>query len=301
MNTEQLHYFQTTARVSHMSKAAEMLNISQPALSSNIRKLEFEIGVQLFDRVGRNIVLNSYGKEFLGCVDSVLNELNGCMDHLRGMQSALNNTVTIRMPSLSNYPQLLHFIYENHPHVNINNQDCLFEELNMRLMNGQIDFCVIGKVPEPTELTVRKVAETLMVLLVSDSGPYAKLDKAPIAMFKDEEFCDFPSDYASGASPLKEVCRQAGFAVKVGFTGNTLNDLLDAVRYRHFVARLPRYILHNFNIEGIHEIRLDPPESTGNLYLMYNESILSKRPLANDIRMIVEGYFRDHFKDVQFE
>lgn len=56
MNIEQLGYFQLTASFQHMSKAADMLNISQSALGSNIRRLEIELGVPLFDRVGRNIV-----------------------------------------------------------------------------------------------------------------------------------------------------------------------------------------------------------------------------------------------------
>ena len=301
MNSEQLHYFQTTARVSHMSKAAEMLNISQPALSANIRKLEFEIGVPLFDRVGRNIVLNAYGKEFLACVDSITNDMNRCIEHIRSMHKAESNTVTIRMPSLSNYPNLLHRIYEKHPDVNLNNKDCLFSELNARLMNGQLEFCVIGKIPEPTELTVKKVVDTVMVVLVSENSPYAKLETASMETFKDDEFCDFPSDFASGASPLKEVCKDAGFAVKIGFTGNTLYDLLDAVRHRHFIARLPRYILKNFNMDGIHEIELEPPANNGPLYMMWSKEILATRPLANDVRLIIEEYFEECFQNAQFE
>lgn len=48
MNIEQLRYFQLTASFQHMSKAADVLNISQPALGSNIRRLEIELGVPLF-------------------------------------------------------------------------------------------------------------------------------------------------------------------------------------------------------------------------------------------------------------
>lgn len=44
MNIEQLRYFQLTASFQHMSKAADVLNISQPALGSNIRRLEIELG-----------------------------------------------------------------------------------------------------------------------------------------------------------------------------------------------------------------------------------------------------------------
>lgn len=58
----QLRYFQTVAQLQHITKAAEQLHISQPALSSAISRLEAEVGVDLFDRRGRSIHLNHFGK-----------------------------------------------------------------------------------------------------------------------------------------------------------------------------------------------------------------------------------------------
>ena len=59
MDINQLLYFQKVAELQHMTKAAEELNISQAALSQAIRSLERELGVQLFERVGRNIALSA--------------------------------------------------------------------------------------------------------------------------------------------------------------------------------------------------------------------------------------------------
>ena len=59
MEWQRLEYFQTLANVQHMTRAAELLSISQPALSRSIASLEEEIGVPLFDRQGRSIILKS--------------------------------------------------------------------------------------------------------------------------------------------------------------------------------------------------------------------------------------------------
>lgn len=64
MEWQQLEYFVTVAKLEHMTRAAEALAISQPALSRSISKLEEELGVPLFDRQGRSIMLNRYGELF---------------------------------------------------------------------------------------------------------------------------------------------------------------------------------------------------------------------------------------------
>lgn len=64
MEIQQLEYFKVVAEMQHMTHAAERLNISQPALSKSISNIEQEIGVPLFDRQGRSISLNRYGKLF---------------------------------------------------------------------------------------------------------------------------------------------------------------------------------------------------------------------------------------------
>nr|WP_286178575.1 LysR family transcriptional regulator [Bacillus sp. B4EP4a] len=75
MDWHQINYFQKVASVQHITRAAEQLSISQPALSRSISKLEDELGVQLFDRKGRNIYLNRYGKMFLNRVEQSIKQI----------------------------------------------------------------------------------------------------------------------------------------------------------------------------------------------------------------------------------
>ena len=72
MNLFHLRYFETLARTEHYSKAAEILSITQPSLSYAISTLESELGIQLFEKRGRNIVLTKYGKAFYSNVKEIL-------------------------------------------------------------------------------------------------------------------------------------------------------------------------------------------------------------------------------------
>ena len=80
MNLSQLEYFQIVAKEEHISRAAEKLHISQPSLSTTIRRLENELDTLLFDRVGRNIYLNEAGKKLLNHVNYIFSQITALED-----------------------------------------------------------------------------------------------------------------------------------------------------------------------------------------------------------------------------
>ena len=83
MNLYHLIYFQTLARYEHYGKAAEELHITQPSLSKDIRKLEEELQVCLFEKHGRGIRLSKQGARYLDYVNEALRELEIGQDALR--------------------------------------------------------------------------------------------------------------------------------------------------------------------------------------------------------------------------
>lgn len=291
MNIEQLRYFQLTASFQHMSKAADVLNISQPALGSNIRRLEIELGVPLFDRVGRNIVLNSYGEEFLKSANSIIDIWSEITIKLKSMRDNNSNTVTFRMPSLSNFDALQQIIYEKYPKCILVNDDFYFEELESLLLDRKLDFCITGSAIKSKKITQKKVSTTRNVMLVKSTSPYAAYKQANLVDFKDALFCDLASNRASGISELPQVCNAVGFDADVVFVGACIADLLDAVKFRGLVAWLPEYILKGYRFDGISIVELDEPGCYCSLYMAWCEELLSQKPLAYEIRKIVEEYF----------
>ena len=92
---QQLKYFQTVARLEHMTRAAEVLNISQPALSKAISQLEHEVGAPLFERVGRAIRLNRYGALFLERTEPITQILDEAKQEIRDLVAPNSGTVSI--------------------------------------------------------------------------------------------------------------------------------------------------------------------------------------------------------------
>ncbi len=87
MNLNQLQYFKVLAKEEHYTKAAEILNITQPSLSHSIRMLEQEMGVKLFEKRGRNVVLTKYGKSFLPYVENSLSVLKNGIKRTKMLNS----------------------------------------------------------------------------------------------------------------------------------------------------------------------------------------------------------------------
>ncbi|MBJ8192092.1 LysR family transcriptional regulator, partial [Bacillus cereus] len=87
--------FQVTSKYEHVTRAANELFISQPALSKMIRNLETELGVQLFDREGKHIVLNEYGKKFLKRVNQSLSALEQGVSEVKEMKNEKVEVITL--------------------------------------------------------------------------------------------------------------------------------------------------------------------------------------------------------------
>ena len=90
-----LLYFVTVAQTGNLTKAAGQLNISPPALSNALKRLEQQLGTQLFDRVGRNLLLNEYGKAYLPYAETVISLTHRGSELLKQMKQEKNRDLAI--------------------------------------------------------------------------------------------------------------------------------------------------------------------------------------------------------------
>ena len=97
MNLFHLRYFVTLAKSQNYTRAARQLNITQPSLSNAIHGLEAELGLALFVRQGRNVVLTSEGREFSRIVDHSLTILDSGIEQL---QHQNNEQTVIKLAAL---------------------------------------------------------------------------------------------------------------------------------------------------------------------------------------------------------
>lgn len=153
MNIQQLRYFTTVAQLQNMSRAADFLHVSQSALSKQIANLEAELGVSLFDRKGKKIILNRAGTRFFESGNTILQELNAAEDDIRLMDSSMDQRIRIGTEGITDdfldcllkfserYPSaeyVLNNRIEYDEHLNINDFDALIcpDELKYEKLSG---------------------------------------------------------------------------------------------------------------------------------------------------------------------
>src|SRR3954452_14747686 len=156
MEWQQLEYFRVVAKIEHFRKAAELMNISQPALSRSIMKLEEELGISLFDRVGRSVKLNKFGQVFLKRVENGLNEILKGVQEINHLKNPYTGTVSIAFLQtfgISILPEIIRNFNEEYPCVEIRLYQNKILSSIQQLLNRKVDLCLITSVVDHPEIT----------------------------------------------------------------------------------------------------------------------------------------------------
>lgn len=204
MNLDYLRYFVKLAEMRHYTKAAEQLCITQPSLSHAIRLLEAELGVPLFEKMGRNTILTRFGEEFLECAKRTLGTLDQGISSLQ--RSAQGEGVIrlgfLRVLGIDYIPRLAAQFLASNPNKNIRFE--FHTDRTQGLLDGLLDrrydLIVCSKPSPDLHLTAVPVTRQDLVLIVPKGHPLAPRHSVDLA-----EALSYPQIYFSKGSGLREV------------------------------------------------------------------------------------------------
>lgn len=204
MNLYHLRYFATLAHLEHYTKAARKLNTTQPNLSYAISSLESELGVALFEKEGRNIVLTKCGKDFLTDVEASLSILDASIKKMQliGRGEGLIEIGFLRTLGTKYIPLTL----SNYLHtaagenVTFNFYDGITADLIPMLKNKTCDvvFCSYSK-NEP-EIEFIPIATQNLVLIIPNDHPLASKNKVDLS-----ETLPYPQIFFHPRSGLRSI------------------------------------------------------------------------------------------------
>ncbi len=211
MEFNQLEYFKAVAAAGSVSRAAESLHITQPALSRSIAKLEQEVGAPLFDRKSHGIRLNTYGKIFLGSAELAMSQLNSGIESIRRLYRQDNNVLALTCSSEDFLADMLIGFTAVYPEIAVRQYGHPAEDIEKHLLNHSVELALSMQPinSEYLQVEVLSSAECVLVCQKSRGLP----DKVSLRELSDIGFiCD--ESRLSGRQ-LTALCARYGAAPRI--------------------------------------------------------------------------------------
>ena len=179
MELRQLEYFQMSSRLKNITRAAERLRVSQPNITVAIKKLEAELGIQLFDRSQKQLSLTPEGAVFLNRIELALRNIQDAVLEVNDYKQLQKGTIKIGIPSMIGaylFPKIFSSFQRRYPHLDI----YLYEEGSMaireHLERDELDFGIVIISDASPNLQLLKMSTNQIVACVPEHHELVKQD-----------------------------------------------------------------------------------------------------------------------------
>ncbi|MBP2661963.1 MAG: transcriptional regulator, LysR family [Firmicutes bacterium] len=255
MELRHLRYFVAVAEELHFTRAAERLNMAQPPLSQQIRQLESELGVQLFQRTKRQVELTAAGKNFLKNVYKILIDLDKTCDSAQRAQKGEIGNIVVGFTGTATYdilPKLLQPYRSEFPFVDISVLQLSTTDQIQSLLNGEINIGILCAPIKNSQLNFEVIHQEPFIIAMPRNHPLAsKSGPIEVQEFSKELFIMIPRN--SGQiyyDTIINICHNAGFSPNITQEVHELHTSISLVAAGMGVALVPDSI-QNLRVRGI--------------------------------------------------
>ncbi len=246
MELRQLKYFITNADTLNFTEAARQCFITQSTLSQQIKQLETELGVQLFERIGKRVFLTETGRDFLPYARQTVADADYGVQRIKDMEDlktgrlcigttfGLSALITDAIARFSEqYPEI-------HLEVMFLKQDELIEAVRER----KVDFSLTFEMMEKDDLLTEQPVKTYhLCAIVSDHNPLAQQATVSLRQLAEYNICT-PARGMNARRMFDSLTNKKGIELQPKLEINEIHTLLHLVRTGRWVAILVDSIIH---------------------------------------------------------
>ncbi|WP_049781074.1 LysR family transcriptional regulator [Terriglobus saanensis] len=241
-----MHYFKAVAESGGFGKAARLLNVSQSAVSEQVRDLEAEIAVPLIDRSNRNIRLTPHGEVFLTRVKEVLQLADGAVTaarrSFRGEEGSLSIGFFVGGIG-SSFPKLIHAFRQKYKDIAVSLVEMTPVAQHDALVAGSIDIAFTRALPGTLKAELRsEIFYTERLSLVLPKGhPLAERASISVQELRAERFVI--NDRKNSPAVFDKIialCDEAGFSPNIIATASVSSGVIALVESGEGIALLPK-------------------------------------------------------------
>ena len=282
---KQLRYFEALVQHGHFGRAADASSVSQPALSVQIKELEAELGVTLFERGPRQVRLTSFGQEFAGRVSTILRSVDELGDLARSARDRLVGPLRIGViPTIAPYllPTLLGRLSDMHLGLDVHVRETLTPKLIQELGDGQLDCAILAlPVSDPAFTEVSLFSEAMILVRPDDQSgqpcPSPEELRKERLLLLEEGHC-FRDQALS-------FCSLGAARPREGLDGSSLSTLVQMVGAGIGVTLIPEMaVLVETRSASVSLTRFEPPEPGRAVGMIWRKT----SPLADQLMQIAD-------------
>ncbi|WP_372631178.1 LysR family transcriptional regulator [Cohnella sp.] len=270
MELRQLEYFAAICKEMHFSRAAENLCTTQSNLSQQIKFLENEIGLPLFDRIGKRITLTDAGR-------ILLEQSRYIFEHVDYAKKAIADLKTIEGGKLDIgilpgdgellFDALLIDLHKTYPQLSLSVTETM--DVYEQVLNGTRDLGVTT-VPQKVDdrIAVVSLFDEEFSLAIRSDHPLAKSKAVPFEQLQHLKMVMFGSDHQI-TKIIQACCQEQGIVMNNPIVTSTLSTLLTLVHQGIGATILPRMLLDYIKDENITAVTLLNPTPTQGICIIY--------------------------------
>lgn len=269
MEMRQLRQFLAVAHHGHFTRAAEELHLSQSALSSSIRTLERELGVPLFERTTRTVLLTAAGRALHPHARRLVGDMAAARAAIAEIDQVQAGTLalgTVQTFITIDLPALLARYHSRHPGIEVQLREATTTDLLDALAVGDLDlaFVALDTEPLPSAPTVLRSYEEELVVVVAPDHPLAGSARLALADLEPLPFIDFEAGPGLQTT-VAALFARADVRRRIAFRIGDMTRLIELVRHGLGVAVVPEPIAQH---GGLAHVRIGPGTPSRSLALV---------------------------------
>ncbi len=186
----QMRIFVEVAQRASMIRAADALHLTAPAVSMQIKEMELQIGLRLFDRHGRAVSLSTAGEYFLVHAKRLLASMKDAENAMARLKRLEHGALTIGIVSTAKYfvPRMLARFHQEHPAVEVRLRVASNREQLVALMDaGEADLSIMGRPPKEIATRSESFAAHPLVFICPPGHPLLAVGRAPVPALEGYE------------------------------------------------------------------------------------------------------------------
>ncbi|WP_409433178.1 LysR substrate-binding domain-containing protein [Litorimonas sp. RW-G-Af-16] len=296
MNLRDLDYICAVAEHKHFGRAADACHVSQPTLSGQIKKLEEQLGVTLFERGHKGIRVTDIGTEIIQIAREARDAANRIRAVAASAQDPLAGTLSLGLiPTIAPYliPLFVGRMSDGLPNLSVTYREDITERLTDGLLTGELDAAVLATPPEEDSLTAITLYTEPFWLVFPEGHDLQNMTSIHMADVKDEDILLLTEGHCFRDQALS-ICRPESRKRKQSLRATSLETLINLVATGQGVTLVPALAMRDGRIAdlGLRSQKLLDSGAAREIYLTYRKQF-PRQALVKAIGALIQSGLPD--------